>query len=140
MINFLEIGLRIKRLREEAKLSAAELAKRLEVDRESIRLYEKGKALTLQKLEKLALALGIPDEQLIFGGQKSAINTGDDQRAALLVAHFYWLTDAEKDELLRTVKAKADGNRIVIKEMSGKLNPPPDEYVGKILNGKKAKR
>ena len=66
----------------------------------------------------------------------AAINTDQDPRAALLVAHFFWLTEAEKVELLRNVKAMADGNRVVIKQLSGKLNPPTDVYVGKILNGK----
>lgn len=69
MIDNSQIGLRIKRLREDdsRKWSPIDLAKKMGVNRESVRLYEKGSALTFQRIGELAAIFGVSEEFLIFG-------------------------------------------------------------------------
>lgn len=143
MIDYRQIGLRIKLLRESEsrKWSPAALAEKLDVDRESVRLYELGKSLTLQKLEKIAKVFDVTEEFLIFGGTKVAESTaeeapgGKDPRAAQIAAHFTWLNEPDKKTAFDEVKSKADANRLMLKKMIGnQIKPPPDEYVDKVLN------
>lgn len=128
--------------------NSAELARRIgrEPSYVTRMLYAEGKPgrkrIAEDMVQIIEDAFGIPGWFSQPKANESApsaptINTGHDARASLLVAHFYWLTDAEKDEVLRNVKAMADGNRVVLKQLSGKLNPPSDDYIDKLLNGKK---
>lgn len=71
---------------------------------------------------------------------EDAANAERDPRAEILATYFYWLTEPEKKKLLLEVKAKADGNKLVLKQLSGKLSPPPDEYVDKALNHSSKRR
>lgn len=53
-VNLVEIGGRIRALREHHKLDQAALAKLCDVHKESIRLWELGKSLTFKAIETLA--------------------------------------------------------------------------------------
>jgi len=130
-------------IREKFNNRQADFVAATEINQGELSSLLKTKSFGEKKARKIELLVNASPgwlDQKTDQPEQAAINTDQDPRAALLVEDYFWLTEAEKKKVLAEVKAMADGNRIVIKEMSGKLNPPPDEYVGKILNGKKAKR
>jgi transcriptional regulator with XRE-family HTH domain len=150
MINYAQIGIRIKQLRESdsRKWNPADFATQLgKKDKEIVRLYEKGKSLTLQIIEKIAALFNVSEEYLLFGRVKEAIAlqdlppTGMDPRAPIVAANFSWLNEPEKKKTYFEVKSMADANKVMLKHMIGdKITPPPDEYVDKKLNRKAPER
>lgn len=150
MINYQQIGIRIKQLREDRARSwtQAELASKLsKKDKESVRLYEKGETITLQMIEKIAALFEVSEEYLLFGRVKEAIAlenlppSGMDARAPTMAANFSWLNEPEKKKVYFDVKSMADANKAMLKHMIGnKLAPPSDAYVDKKLNHKEPDR
>jgi len=141
MIDYKQIGLRIKRLREDEarKWKVSELAAKLDKDSQSVRYYEEGKSITLPMIEKLATVFEVNEELLLFGRSKVALpdqpTKERDPRAARIAADFYFLNEPDKKKIYLDVRSKADANRVLMKQLIGnKLEPPSDEYVDKVLN------
>lgn len=58
---------RLKRLRQEKKLDFAELAEKIGIHATQLRRYEKGESQpTLDVLRKMAVALNVPGDELLF--------------------------------------------------------------------------
>jgi hypothetical protein len=79
------------------------------------------------------------DGESVTRSVEDGANAPRDPRTSMLAAYFYWLTEAEKKKIMEEVRAMADGNMLVLKQLSGKLNPPSDIYVDSALNGHKPK-
>jgi transcriptional regulator with XRE-family HTH domain len=62
----LEVGLKLKKLREEMGLTLREVGKRIEIDHSYIAKIEKGKMPSLEKLKKLCSLYGVTVSSL-FG-------------------------------------------------------------------------
>ena len=60
---------KIKHFRKLKRMSANELAKRVEVTRQSIYAYEKGIQFPIGKLDKIAEVLGVTTEDLVSFGE-----------------------------------------------------------------------
>jgi len=65
-----------------------------------------------------------------------------DPRIGVIAGHYHFLTEPQKKQVLLEIKSMADANRLLLKQLSvnGKLSPPPDEYVDKMLNHKQPRR
>lgn len=62
----MDVGRRIRELREEQHLTQEELGRRVSVDPQTIYRYESGSRFpSLPKLEELAEALGVGPEELV---------------------------------------------------------------------------
>lgn len=151
MIDYKQIGLRIKRLREDEtrKWSQQDIATKLDKkDKEIVRLYENGKSITLQIVEKLAVIFKVSEEFLLFGrtsDAKRGIEPPDgmqyDPRADRTALDFYYLNEPDKKSVYLEVKSKASANHVMLKQMiRKKLTPPPDTYVDKMLNHRQKRR
>lgn len=55
----------------------------------------------------------------------------NDKKFNVLYAHFSFLTEMQKDEEIQRIKSIADANRVLLKQLSGKLNPVSDDRVAK---------
>lgn len=64
----IEIGLKLKKLREDLGLSQREVARRINIDHSYIAKIEKGKMPSLEKLKLLCGVYGIPIQSL-FGDE-----------------------------------------------------------------------
>lgn len=127
---------RIRRLRKQRGLSLEAFAGQLGIKYQSAQQWERenGTAPTRKRLEAVARALGVTVPELVTGATapveaKEPPAEYGDPRAKRLSALFYWLTEQEKDELMRDVEAKAAGNRAIARELGPKLNPVSDEKV-----------
>lgn len=83
----IEVGLKLKKLREELGLSLREVAKRIDVDHSYIGKIEKGKMPSLEKLKKLCHLYGISVSSLF--GEETVVPT------VLKDLGIEWITHAE---------------------------------------------
>lgn len=144
------IGQRIEKLRlRKGMKKRPELARALKehgvkMTGEMIRLYETDKHPPPRRVRAaMAKVFGIEEIVLEFGDPPPAKRAEitrmaaephhEDPRAQKVAALFYWLTEEEKEELLKDVRSRADGNRAIAKQLMGKLKAATDERVGKTI-------
>lgn len=46
---------------------------------------------------------------------------------------FFWLTDEQKAEHLKVIESQAAANKLIAREIGGKVQPIPDDYVAQHL-------
>jgi transcriptional regulator with XRE-family HTH domain len=103
---------RLKGLREDRKFDFSELAKLIGIHSTQLRRYEKGDSQpTLDVLRKLAIALNVPGDELLFD---EAERTPPDD----FVLHFQALASLSKEEK-KVIRAMIDG--LMIRQQAKKM-------------------
>ena len=103
---------RLKRLRQERKLDFSELAKMISIHSTQLRRYEKGDSQpTLDVLRKLAVALNVPGDELLFDEDER--NPPKD-----FVLQFQALSHLKPEEK-KAVRSMIDG--LMIRQQARKL-------------------
>lgn len=94
MYNIAEIGVRLKGLREEKKMSQYELSLEMGVTRESIAKYETGKRITLDAVDIYSDYFNVNVDYILYGsGQKR----NEDWKANKLLKMFECVPEDQKD-------------------------------------------
>ncbi|PHM70314.1 XRE family transcriptional regulator [Xenorhabdus sp. KJ12.1] len=127
-----QIGMRIKRLREQLGLSQAALAERCSWSSQSrIGNYESGsRNVSADDAVILANALGVTPAELMFGSTACVSDpishaTGDANltpRQRILLELFDELPDSEADQLLKTLEEKKQHYNQLLEELLHKRN------------------
>jgi len=103
---------RLKRLRQDRRFEFSELAKMIGIHSTQLRRYEKGDSQpTLDVLRKLAIALNVPGDELLFDEEE---RTSPDD----FVLQFQALAHLSKEER-KVVRAIIDG--LMIRQQAKKM-------------------
>lgn len=114
-MNYQLIGGRLKDAREDAEMSLRDVATALHLkDEEIVRVWEKGRSITLKRIEQLARLYRVGEEFLLF-----AIRRGEQIKSELpktyrlsndeaaLVSTYRTIARKQRGTVLETVKAMA---------------------------------
>lgn len=109
----MEIGTRIKKLRQQHDWTQEELADQVGINKRNISRYESGHVEPRKStLRKLAEVLGISYEDLIGTAGATAAGLPDDPKLLQLVNGISSLPQEKKDALLRIIDIVIRENRI----------------------------
>ena len=101
----MEIGEKIKQLRTEKKLSQKELALKIGVTQTNIAYFEsRGNAITLENAFKIATALEVSIESLLFDDIDYAVVPNSKEVDSLLIAKDKEIEDLRKEIEVLTLK------------------------------------
>jgi len=147
MLDANEVARRLREAMDSARppVTGAALADACHVTPQAVNGWRKTGRLHKRHLGTIAKVTGQPlayflEEVAVLLTEVSPAEV--DPRAGEIAGLFYWLTEEEKIDLLGKVRAKAYGNRALVKEMAGRLSPPSDGHVEKHMPAihKKARR
>lgn len=138
MLDGVELAKRLREAMDTAKppVTGAAMAKACSVTAQAVNGWRKNGRMHKRHLPTIAK---VTDQPLAYFLEDAAVLLAEakpkevDPRAGEVAALFYWLTEDEKLDILAKVRAKAHGNRALIKEMAGKLAPPTNEKVERHL-------
>lgn len=123
---------RIKRLRLNNGLSLPTFAKLVGVEWQSAQQWEKevgGTAPSRKRQAKVAEILGVTVQELMHG-------TPGKAAAGELADLLGWLTQEQRDQVMKEIRSMAAGNKAIAKELGGQVKPVPDTRVREALRAK----
>jgi hypothetical protein len=134
MLDGKELARRVTEAMDSAKpkITGAAVAKACSVTPQAVNGWRKNGRLHKRHLSLIAKMTGRPLSYFLEDTcdiANGAASQKVDLRAGEVAQLFYWLTEKEKVELLSQVRSMARGNRALLKEMAGKLDPPSDDFV-----------
>lgn len=116
------LGERVRRVREQRKLTQQQLGEKVGVSKKAISKIERGetKSPTPHHLRKLASALGVDYNWILDGDDGPGIQEPQpaygtiDERTAKFIELLGWLTESQKDELFRDLEKTKRSNEQLI--------------------------
>jgi len=108
-----DFGARVKALREATGLTQEQVAGQLGITQASYALWERRNvALTAEQLGKLAAALGVTADELVFGAPRKSTRGGPTGKARRVFEEVSQLPRSRQQRILNTVEDMLAANRL----------------------------